>query len=350
MADINPHTTGGCFSPYMVISSALQFVFCKEKRDEQDRSNRSNIEFQEWMTERKNDFEDDLNELKLKWMKEKLQFQKTARAEQKYASKELSYKTDEIKLFFQKYLPIDTKCLPIINEIAKQYKKDGYTPNCPINVILLHCLQDKLDYSSINNLIDNSQQAIGNFSLQRWCCKDASHNSAILNLHAIMENIPTLVISPVYIESSNKLLFNVAMWEAQADTKPLIRPTFSIECDSKLLKTPEEKDKMQKKIGYISTALTGCARDIYMLYSYGMPPTFPEFLLDKNNKAMLEFLKAEECTDIRQFILNEYRATSNILLKMNSSDQDVVKLLAQMSDTALISLSRTMNTKMISKK
>lgn len=342
---MNSHATGGCFSPYMVISSALQFVFCKEKRDEQDRSNRSNIEFQEWMSERKNKFEDELNDLKLQWMREKLQFQKTARAEQKFASKELSYKTDEVKLFFQRYLPVDPVCLSIINDVAKQYKKDGYTPNNPINVILLHVFHDKIDYGAINNQIALAGKEIGNYIVQPWCRKDIAHNSAIMNLHAVMENIPTLVISPFFY--GEKLHFNVAMWEAQADTRPLIRPVFSIDCNEKLLKSTEGKEEIQKKIGYISTILSGCARDSYMLYTYGMEPTFPEYLKDKKNQDLLHFLKEKECKDIREFILNEYSSASHNLLEMDTNSPDAIKLLAKEANQAFESLSLSLNQKVL---
>lgn len=341
------HSMGGCFSPYMVISSALQFVFGKERRDEQERSNLKNQEFQEWMTKQKNDFEDELNELKIQWMQEKLQFQKTARAEQKYASKELGYKTEEVKLFFQKYLPIESKCLPILNNIAKQYRKDGYTPMCPLNVILLHSLQDKIDYNVINNNIEQSQKSIGNFVVQRWCRKDVAHNSAILNLHAVMENIPTLVISPFHY--GDKLHFNVAMWEAQADTKPLVRPAFSVDCNLDILKTSEGKAEIQKKIGFISTVLSGCARDSYMLFSFGMEPAFPSFLKNEENHELLEYLKKDECEEIRQFILREYASASKLLLDMDTNDTEAMALLANQADKALVALSKTMNQKLINK-
>lgn len=345
MADTISHSMGGCFSPYMVISSALQYVFGKERRIEQDRANKLSLEFQDWITKHKNEFEDNLNQQKLQWMKEKLQFQKKARAEQKYESKVLSYKTEEVKLFFQKYLPIEPKFLPLLNDVAKEYKKNGYNSSCPINVILLHTLQDRLDYNLINNQIASSEIGIGNFIVQRWCRKDIAHNSAILNLHAVMENIPTLVISPFY--SNNKIHFNVAMWEAQADTKPLIRPAFSLECDLDLLKDSEYKKIMQKKIGYVATVLSGSARDVYMLYSYGMEPTLPAFISDSDNKELLDFLMKDECADVRQFLLREYLSASKLLEGMNTFDKDATRLLAVQANQAFDSLSAIMNQTLI---
>ena len=338
------HSMGACFSPYMVISSALQFVFGKERREEQERSNRLNLEFQNWLSEQKEQFEDDLNNQKMQWMREKLQFQKAARAEQKYASKELNYKTNEVKLFFQKYLPIELKCLKLLNAVAKQYRKDGYSSKCPLNVILLHALQEKLDYSVINNQIDAAGSRMGNFVVQRWCRKNVAHNSAILNLHAVMENIPTLVISPFYY--GEKMHFNVAMWEAQADTKPTIRPAISIDCSEDLLKTKEDKENMQKKIGYISTLLSGCARDIYMLFSFGIKPSLPNYLNDAGNRDLLEFIRKEENIDVCQFVLLEYASASDMLLNMESVDQKAMKLLADCANDALCSLSESMNRKL----
>lgn len=323
----------GCFSPYMVISSALEFVFGKERREEQERTQRLNQDFQEWMTKRKNDFEDDLNILKIQWMREKLQFQKTAIAKEKYAKKELNSAAAEVQLLLSKeYLPIDEKNLLSLYETAESYMKKGYTQDCPINIVLFHTVQEKIDYEVINKEITKREFSIGNIVFQRWCNSNVAHNAAILNLHAIMANIPTLVISPFFFRGD--LHFDVAFWEVQADASPLIRRALSFKCDCKSIATEEDKNILQKQIGYISTIITGCARDSYMLFSYGMPPTLPRLLKDKENKDLLEFIQKEECKELRQFVLNEYSYISKKLLEMDTKDPEVMRLLANQTEEA----------------
>lgn len=95
-------------------------------------------------------------------------------------------------------MPIKQKVMPQILDAAMRYKVLGYNSDCPLNVVLLHTTQAALDYNDICNKLDKNQMQLGNLVYRRWCDKDVAHNSAILNLHAIMSNIPTLVISPFF--------------------------------------------------------------------------------------------------------------------------------------------------------
>lgn len=302
---------GACFSPYMLISSTLQTVFSKERREIQDETIRLNEEFQLAMRDAKEEFQDALEGSKQEIMRKKLEISKTYRAKEKFKSLELKHASIELKTFFERCLPIDTNAVPVLEDVAKIYMSKGYSVDCPINVILLHTLQAAINYNEIGDALEKTQPELGNIVYQRWCNKDVAHNSAILNLHAIMANIPTLVISPYF--QGGKIHFNAAMWEAQADTKPLIRPLFSINCNTKYLKTPEGKNDMQKKLFYISTIISGCARDSYMLFSLGLSPTLPKYLQKRENTPLLQFLEQKENENIKEFMLAEYTSAAKLL-------------------------------------
>ena len=77
--------------------------------------------------------------------------------------------------------------------------------------------------------------------------------------------------------------------------------------------TAEGKKKIQERITLISTILSGCARDTYMLMTQGQTPTLPTFL--KNNPMILKSLLGEENKELCAFMLNEYKSMNELLDK-----------------------------------
>ena len=150
-----------------------------------------------------------------------------------------------------------------------------------------------------------------------------------------MSNIPTLVISPYFQGCS--IHYTASMWEAQSDSKPMIRPLFSVPCpieyiDSKQPQkfTEEGKKAIQEQIVLISTVVSGCARDSYMLMTQGRTPTLPSYL--KTNPRVLEKLLKEENKQLCSFMLNEYNTMSGLLSTTDCPShllsQDEIKRLA----------------------
>lgn len=331
----------GCyFSPYMIANSTMQLVFGRKYRKEQEKISQLNQEFQEWISEQQINFENNLEEAKRKWLQEKLQYNRTLSRNEKYAANELKFKATELGLFFQTSLSmIDSKCIPTIAEIAESYRKKGYTSDCPIIVLLLHTLQEEIDYHKIHNALEKKQENIGNVSFKPWCIKNTSHNSAIYNLHAIMGNIPTIIVSPFCI--GDKIYFSTAMWEAQKGAKPLIRSLFSFDFNYNMLDNNEGKITIQKKITHLTTLISGCARDAYMLFSFGNQPTLPSVI--KNDKELQQFLLEKENEEVRQFILKEYGATKDLLSNIEYLDESVRELLTQQVNNTFEELSILFN-------
>lgn len=308
-------SNGACFSPYMLITSTLQTVFGFERRSEQDKqadiSQKHSIE----LRNAREEFQDELEAEKVASMRAKMAVARKYRAEERFDQTVLQHRTEELKTFFVRSLPIKQQAIPILLDLAQGYKQQEYS-DCPLNVVLLHTKQSALNYNDICNELENNGRLIGNIEYRRWCDKDIAHNSAILNLHAIMSNIPTLVISPNF--QGGSFHFTASMWDAQSDKKPLIRPLFSIPCPTYYLAspqnfTPEGKKAIESRIALISTIVSGCARDSYMLMTQGRTPTLPQFL--KNNQNILNNLLKDENIELRSFMLNEYVSMAKSLEK-----------------------------------
>lgn len=306
--------SAGCFSPYMLISSTLQTVFGFDRRSEQERTADFNRQKQIELRAAREEFQDELEAQKIADMRAKMAVARQYRSEERFEQTILQHKRTELEAFFNKYLPIKEKCISNLLEEAKHYRKSGYNASCPLNVILLHTRQNELNYDDICDMMDKSAPTLGNIVYQRWCDKDVAHNSGILNLHAIMGNIPTVVISPYF--QGGAIHFNASMWEAQSETKPLIRPLFSVVCPQEYLEvgqkfTTEGQKAIQKKIAFISTLISGCARDSYMLMTQGLSPTLPQYL--RKNPDIVDELQKPENKEILEFVINEYTVAKKLL-------------------------------------
>lgn len=321
---MSDHT--GCFSPYMLISSTLQTVFGFDKRSEQEKQADISEQHQLELRKAREEFQDDLEAQKIADMRTKMAIARKYRCEEKFAQTILKDKTTELQEFFMKYIPIKRKMLETLLKEEEKYKRLGYDARCPLNVILFHTRQGELNYDEICDSLDETTHIFGNIVYRRWCDKEVAHNAAILNLHAAMVNIPTLVISPYY--QGGAIHFNASMWEAQSETKPLIRPLFSIKCPQEYIGkgqkfTLEGKKVIQERISFISTVVSGCARDSYMLMTQGLTPTFPSYL--KNNPNVVKMLINPEYEEVYAFIINEYTAAKSLLSETKCSS----KLLTQ---------------------
>lgn len=329
----------GCFSPYMLISSTIQCVFGFDKRSQLDKQTDIAQQHQLELRKAKEEFQDELEAQKVADMRAKMAVARRYRAEERFEQTVLQHRTEELKTFFVRCLPIKQLVVPILLEIARDYKALGYDSSCPLNVVLFHTKQNALSYDDIFNELDKTCDQLGNIKYRRWCDKDIAHNSAILNLHAIMSNIPTLVISPYF--QGGSIHYTASMWEAQSDSKPMIRPLFSMPCPIEYIlpnqKFTEEGSKaIQKQITLITTIVSGCARDSYMLMTQGIIPTLPSFL--RENPHILEDLLKKENKQLCSFMLDEYKTMCELLSTTECPSQllshDEIKRLATLAGEA----------------
>ena len=307
-----PTQTGSSFSSYMMVSAAVQTLMGFERREGQERAADANERFQLEMQKLKEDHQVELENLKIQAMRNKMKIDRQYRLEEKFESAKLNQLTKELKaLLGEKEFPLKKDSFPMIDYYIKEYRKLEYGPQVPLNAILLHTLGNiGVDYSEIVDSLDAYGEKMGNIEFRRWCDKDVSRNAALFNLNAILWNIPTVVISPYFWKE--KVHFVVAMWDAQCETKPLIRPLFSIDVKFNELLNEAGRKKFQERITFISTMISGCARDSYALLAHGLPPTFPKLLLEDQN--LREQLVHEDNNQILQFVINEYTSTRNNLV------------------------------------
>lgn len=204
----------------------------------------------------------------------------------------------ELKHYLQYCWPLD----PLLPEtILKEIRSDSSTINPRLNVILMHApLLPLRAYGSDANEQDANIYMDLEYSIKRndvpiighvdfW--KDAcirpdltGGNTSIMNIHFLMSQMPTLVISPQYREG--KMYLSGSVWEPQA-SRPLIRPLLNFDFN------PVEAEKninyRQEMIDLLHTSISiiiGAVRDSYMVLTQGRTPTLPVLLNDKNHAKM----------------------------------------------------------------
>lgn len=305
----------GCFSPYMAISSTLQTIFGYQRRNEMEQSAMESQQLADELRMARDKVDRELEDQRIKETQAKLIVARRYRTAEKAEVDRLNKMAGEIRLFFNKYLPIDSAMLPVILDIARDYRMKGYDTSCPLNVLLLHTGENMIGYDSVNNRLERTEAELGNIVFRRWCNKNAAHNGSILNLNYVMANIPTLVISPFM--QGEMLHFTASMWEADSGQNPLIRPLFSIECKREELKSEEGRTRIEDSLFYVSTLIAGCARDSYMLMSLGRKPTLPSYI--EYHPQLKTFLCQPANHSVRQFVLDEYASTVKCLSEQKDS-------------------------------
>lgn len=212
----------------------------------------------------------------------------------------------ELKAFLQKDWPLDTQ-LPyvLLNEIEALQTSDS---SQSLNVILLHSpllpvskygqpnkddsvLYRNLEYAILQE--DVSCMGLGDVKFRKDACVKidvTGGNANIMNIHFLMNQLPTLVISPRYHDG--KLTFNGAVWEPQA-ARPMIRPLFSLAYDPNI--AAEDKNYLNKMIDLYHTAVSiviGAVRDSYMMLSQCKEPTLDKWLNDGKHDRIKAIVKS----------------------------------------------------------
>ena len=307
---------GGGFGSYMLVNAVAQTLMGYHRRGEQDVAAAKSEQFQEELAEAKREFQDEIEAKKVADMRHKMRVTREYRLIEKFESSKLKSLMGELKTLLDKEFPLKDEAFPIIIDAIEEYRKLGYGTQVPLNVILLHTLGNAgIDYDEIVDTLDLYGDKLGNIVYRRWCDKDVARNAALFNLHAILGNIPTVVISPLFWK--NKVHFTAAMWDAQCESKPLVRPLFSIDCDFMQLKSVNYRKSFQQKLTMITAVISGCARDSYILLAHGLAPTFPKLL--QEDESLRKMLLAKENKSVLDFILNDYRNTIQSLTKLGSS-------------------------------
>lgn len=236
---------------------------------------------------------------------------------------EMQKRLTEMKYYIERYWPLDKTLLDVILEDIKNSITSDIC-DTRLNVILLHApilplkkyhggandmddqIYKNIEYSIYHNDIpllgdikyykdSHSEKGILKYDLK-------GGNTNFMNIHFLMSQLPTLVISPCY--SNGKMQFNGAVWEPQA-ARPLIRNLFTIDHNPE--KALSSEDYRHQQINLIHTSIaviTGVVRDSYMMLTAGKTPTLHCMLNDlahknmnelvQKNKQLLNFIRSEQ--------------------------------------------------------
>ena len=290
---------------FWIANSILSTVLGANNRSIQEKAAERNEDFQREMQELKYRAQDEMEREKIAFKRRMLAESRKNRAVESAIAFNNQLKKMQLEAFFENYWPLAPQTSHLLMNKLRE-NKDTMS-DLPLHVVMLHALLNENDYKDIEEELKDMEPYIGDISILKDYCKmKVSGNSVLMNLHYIMGQIPTLVISPKYVEKENMFYFNAAVWEAQA-TRPLIRPLFSFECDRSLMMKDEDyKKRIKQKILIASTIITGATRDSYALLISGKNPTLPALLENPKYKYLKEALLSEEYKDIRQFLFREY--------------------------------------------
>lgn len=243
-------------------------------------------------------------------------------------------KSIELRYFLQYSWPLDPQ-LPYV--FLKEIEDDRVKHSPKINVILMHAPllppkkfgganeADKELYIELEyKITTNDVPFIGNLEYRKDAAfKDyktgavelSGGNSNIMNIHFLMSQLPTILISPSYT-NDGRMHFTGAVWEPQA-ARPLIRPLFSINYNIyEMAKSVEYKTLMMNKLHAAVSIITGSVRDSYMMLTQGSSPTLANWLNDRNHTEMKRIVS--EDMGIKLFVEKEKKGIIAALNEHNS--------------------------------
>lgn len=221
----------------------------------------------------------------------------------------------ELKHYLQYCWPLD----PLLPQTILQEIRNGVDVTNPrLNVILMHGPllplraygtdaneQDSVIYKDLEYSIKKEDvPLIGNVNYWKDACLKpdlTGGNTSIMNIHFLMSQLPTLVISPQYC--AGKMYLSGAVWEPQA-SRPLIRPLLNFDFNPvEAEKSIEYRQKMIDLLHASVSIITGAVRDSYMVLTQGGTPTFPVLLNDSKHEDMKRLVMGD--ARLKAFIKQE---------------------------------------------
>ncbi len=315
------------YGMFWVANSISSTLLGWNNRRLQDKAHERNQEFQLEM-ERARHITDDER------MQEDIAFKRRLVAlarEQRQEASRLSFNAQmqaiELKYYLQYCWPLD----PLLPQaILHEIRNDAANVAPRLNVILMHApllplraygtdvnaadapIYKELEYS----IKKNDVPLIGNVDFRKDAClrPDLSGgNASVMNIHFLMSQMPTLVISPQYCEG--KMYLSGAVWEPQA-SRPVIRPLFNFDYNPvEAGKNEEYRIEMIELLHASVSVITGAVRDSYMMLTQGKEPTLPVLLNDKEHADMKRLVMGN--AELKAFIKGE---NDNILAALDEEN------------------------------
>lgn len=332
----------GGFGTYTIFNSALQYLLGIGRRNNAEEQQRLNENFELQLAKAKEEFSDEMEAQKMALTRAKMQLARQYKAIETQDRLALSQKRPQLLKYLREDLPIDPSMLKRLTQVAEESKEmEANGLIAPLNVLLLYPIRE-VGQSFVNESLNEYYSKFGSITLLDWTNRQAAGNSSLYNLNVIMRDMPTLVLSPRYVEDERKIYFSAALWDSDSERHPYIRPLFAMDFDHKLLVGENGKlslpgrKMLDEKLLFATTIVSGCARDSYMLMTHGLPPTLPDVI--KSDDWMQGKLLEADSEEIASFLLNEYQ--SNVIALNSSAKENCTSLkeLVQIADSSLASI------------
>ena len=284
----------GC-SPFFISSSISSMLFGKLNRDNQLENTEERLAFQRQLVESRKKFEDEKFDQELRFKREMLEI---GRFYQQIEAKK-SFNSEKKKLefnYFESYWPLRTDIHAVWNENI--FSRSG--ENMTVILARHNSLKANVDYSNTCDVLEHFSEKLKNVNFKHSAWKFAEQvnvNNNVggiaqnMNVHYIMQGIPTLIISPMVI--GDTLYFDASIWSFGKGLGSFFnRSLFSMPYDE------NEYDSLKEKIRFVQIAIMGIVRDNFMLFEFQKTPMFPLVVEDE---------KLKKYPDVQQFVLVQYR-------------------------------------------
>jgi len=284
----------GC-SPFFISSALTSMWFGDKNRDMQLEATEERIAFQERMNQIRQEFEDAKFDKELSFKRESIE---RGRIYQQIEAKK-SFENERKKLEFEHF----SQYWPLETDIQTIWNRDVFSnikPELRIILSRFNSIRANDDYSNTCKFLYEKALNIHNVEVMRNVYLRVFKNSQTfvpsgiapnMNIHYIMQGIPTVIISPRLIDET--LYFDASIWlYGQGLGSFINRSFFSMEYNDK------NYDALKEKVRFVELAIMGTMRDNFMMIEYHAPATFPK---------VLEETKLEKYPDVRQFIVAQYQ-------------------------------------------
>ncbi len=281
----------GC-SPFFFTSAMTSVVMGEFRNKGMLENAASSIEFRKALAKIKEAEEDALFELDIAYNKKNIDTGREYQLKESEANHDNRKKIQEFDYFIQTSWPLNI-------DITTIWGLDKPSDVYPMSVILCKSNHDILnnDYKNLCLVHIDKTMKLGNLVIYEgaWNHKYDGGVAQGLNVHYIMQGLPTLLIMPYVIDG--KIQFNVCMWSFSRTGLASFNHNTLLSFDFDESEYKEFESKTQSKINETIFLITGVVRDAYMINEYQAPAALPFLIKDR-------FTTIPK--DLQKFVIDEY--------------------------------------------
>lgn len=296
MAGILESLTNDC-SPFFITGSISSVFFGEKARKRQIENAEEGIIFRERLHEIKERFEQEKMDTEIRFKRENLELGRYYQQIEAKKSFDDAQKADEFKLF--------VNCWPLTYEIRTIWDQVKFFGTTPELLVILSKSNDSdmkagCEYSNACAYLSERTKGIQNIKVlsDPWSLSLKTPVGSMaqnMNIHYIMQGIPTMVITPKRI--NDNLYFDTSIWNHHRGLGSFTNLTlFAMPYD-------DTYEKLKPKIRLVQLAIVGVLRDHFMMLEFHQPACFPLFLeqLEKDEKEVLAGFP-----ELSEFLVKQY--------------------------------------------